>query len=207
MGGGCRNIPGRETIIAGGWCENHCFSNHGGCNASDDLVPKQETSCELKAPSNEPLLMSVEEINKKIEELTAQGKSIFLYTPDMFSDSYFESLFQQLPSRNGNTHIAINAGVRTFRDKIEDMKEIKDKGIREIWVGVESADPNIRDVYCKPSFSNQEVIELTQEAKAVGINVCWYLVDGHKDNDITRLATYGLIREGNPYRVNIENLA
>ncbi len=206
MGGGCRNITNRETIYAGGKCENHCFSHHGGCNASDALITKQQETCEYKMASHEVLLIPVDEINEKIEHFTKQGKSVFLYTPDMFSDIYFDPLFKKLPSRNGNTYIAINAGVRTLKDKIKNMRVIKDKGILEIWIGVESADPDIRDKYCKPCFSNQEVIELTQEAKKLGINICWYLVDGKEDNESTRLATYNLIKKGNPYRINIEQL-
>jgi NifB/MoaA-like Fe-S oxidoreductase len=206
MGGGCRNIFDRETIYAGGKCENHCFSHHGGCNASDALAIKQQETCEYKTSSHEVLLMSMNEINEKIDKFTQRGKSIFLYTPDMFSDLYFETLFKKLPSRNGNTYIAINAGARTLTDHIEDMELIREKGIHEIWIGVESADPEIRKRYCKPDFTNEEIIELTTKAKRLGINICWYLVDGKEDSESTRLATYNLIREGNPFRINIEQL-
>jgi hypothetical protein len=206
MGGGCRNIANRETIYAGGKCENNCFSHHGGCNASEVLATKQQETCEYKTPSHDTLLMSVKAINDEIEYFTKQGKSVFLYTPDMFSDLYFEALFNKLPSRNGNTYIAINAGVSTLKNHINSMSKIKDKGIREVWIGVESASKEIRDKYCKPEFDNEDVIAITKEGKRIGINICWYLVDGKEDTETSRLATYNLILEGNPFRINVEQL-
>jgi hypothetical protein len=206
MGGGCRDIANRETIYAGGKCENHCFSHYGGCNASDSLAIKQQETCEYKALSHDILLMSIEDINNEIEYFTKQGKSVFLYTPDMFSDLYFKVLFKKLPSRNGNTYIAINAGVSTLKNHINNMNEIKKKGILEVWIGVESASKEIRDKYSKPDFNNEDVIAITKEGKRLGINVCWYLVDGKEDTEVSRLATYNLIKEGNPFRINVEQL-
>ena len=206
MGGGCRFMKNRETIYAGGKCENNCFSHYGGCNASDDVAVKQIETCEYKSENHDIMLLSISEINQRIEEFTKQGKSIFLYTPDMFSKFYFGRLFKKLPDRNGNTFIAVNAGVRTFKQRKFPFEEMRSKGIFEIWIGVESADLNIRNKYGKPMFSNADVIKLTKEAKKYEINVCWYLVDGKEDTAESRLLTYNLIRECNPFRVNVEQL-
>jgi radical SAM superfamily enzyme YgiQ (UPF0313 family) len=206
MGGGCRNISNRETIYAGGKCENHCFSHYGGCNASDDIAIKQRETCEYKTDIHDVLLIPLKTINRQIEEFTKQGKSVFLYTPDLFSDIYFETLFKKLPQRNGNTYIAVNAGVRTLKQRRFPFNEIKEKGILEIWIGVESASIHTRNKYGKPKFTNSDVIRITKEAKEYGINICWYLVDGKEDNEATRLATYNLIKECNPFRINIEQL-
>lgn len=206
MGGGCRIMHNRETIYAGGKCENHCFSHYGGCNASDDIAVKQSETCEYKTPNKDIMLLTMEEINQRIEELTKDGKSIFLYTPDLFSKFYFQRLFKKLPNRNGNTYIAVNAGVKSLKQKRCPFGEIRAKGIYEIWIGVESADLNIRNKYGKPKFSNEDVLFITENAKTWGINVCWYLVDGKEDHIQSRIMTYELIREARPFRVNIEQL-
>lgn len=206
MGGGCRNIPNRETIFAGGKCDNNCFSNHGGCNASDDVATKEEPTCEIMTDQHDVMLMPIDEINADIDEMTDIGKSIFLYTPDLFSDYYFDGLLNKLPDRNGNTYIAVNAGVRSLVDRKIDFKVLHDKGIREIWIGVESAIPEIRNIYKKPAFTNEEVIQLTQQGKLSGINVCWYMIDGKEDDEKSRSAAFQLIKEGNPFRVNVEQL-
>jgi hypothetical protein len=206
MGGGCRNIPNRETIFAGGKCDNNCFSNHGGCNASDDVITKSEPTCELMTDKHEVMLMSIEEINSEIDGLTHEGKSVFLYTPDLFSNYYLDRILHKLPNRNGNTYIAVNAGVRSLIDCGIDFQILQGKGIREVWIGVESAVSEIRDIYKKPAFTNQEVIQLTQQAKIAGLNMCWYMVDGKEDNPDTRSQAFQLIKEGNPFRVNIEQL-
>jgi len=206
MGGGCRFMKNRETIYAGGKCENNCFSHYGGCNASDDIALKQTETCEYKSENHDILLLSLKEINDRIEEFTKKGKSVFLYTPDLFSKFYFSKLFKKLPERNGNTFIAVNAGVRTLKQRKYPFEEIKARGIFEIWIGVESAELSIRNKYGKPKFSNKDVIFLTKEAKKYGIEICWYLVDGKEDTAQSRLATYDLIRECNPFRVNVERL-
>jgi len=204
MGGGCRLFHNRETIYAGGKCENNCFSHYGGCNASDDIAEKQQETCEFKPPSNEIMLMSISEINKQISELTNRGKSVFLYVPDLFSDLYAKRIFKRLPNRNGNTYIATNASVNSLRNV--DFAEIKARGIFEIWIGIESASKEIRDKYNKPEFENEEVIRITQKARDYHINICWYLVDGDEDSEKSKLETYELIKQGNPFRINIEQL-
>jgi radical SAM superfamily enzyme len=207
MGGSCRTIQNRETIFAGGSCENKCFKNHGGCNASNDLVAqKQNQTCEYKTEKHDVLLIPIEEINKQIEDFTQKGKSVFLYTPDLFSNIYYDKLFQKMPCRNGNTYIAVNACVNSLVEKQVDFKEIKSKGIFEIWLGVESASKEIRNKYNKPNFTNDDLLRITKQAKEHNINVCWYLVDGKEDTDETKLETFNLIKKGSPYRINIEQL-
>jgi radical SAM superfamily enzyme YgiQ (UPF0313 family) len=206
MGGGCRFFKNRETIYAGGRCENNCFSHYGGCNASYDIAIKQKETCEYKTDNHGIMLLSIDEINRMVEDHTRNSKTIFLYTPDLFSKFYFRNLFKKLPERNGNTYIAVNAGVKTLKQRKFPFEEIRSKGIFEIWIGVESADLYIRNKYGKPKFSNSDVKYITEEAKKHGIEVCWYLVDGKEDDSQSRLATYNLIRECKPFRVNIEQL-
>jgi hypothetical protein len=86
------------------------------------------------------------------------------------------------------------------------MSDLLNRGIHEVWLGVESADPNLRDLYGKPKFTNEEVLDLTAQAHKYGINMCWYLVDSKDDTTETRLANYNFIREGQPHRIRIWNI-
>ena len=205
MGSGCYRVPNRNLFFVGGHCENGCFRDHGGCEASSQFeAAKSELHCELK-PENKTIMKPINEVYGAIERATKDGKTIFLYTPDMFSDAYFDRCFKTLQNRNGNTYIAINASVRNLTDK-GNWSEIYAKGIREIWIGVESASKCLRDKYFKIPFTNNEVREITKQGQKAGINICWFLVDGVEDTIETRLETYQMIKDCDPYRVHIGEL-
>lgn len=208
MGGGCYRSVSRELFYVGGYCENQCFSKYGYCEASSDVDPtKTHDTCELKPEYKERDVKPIGVVNAAVAEATEHGKEIFLYTPDMFSDFYFEECFTKLPNRNDRTHICINACVRTLIDKLGyDMLSLKDKGIREVWVGVESANPALRDKYDKPSFTNEELEKLTIAGRISGVDICWFLVDGCEDTDKTRLETYNLIKDVEPFRLHVGQL-
>jgi len=208
MGSGCYRIANRELFFVGGWCENNCFKNYGGCEASINAdITKEHETCELRPDDFSKMNHTMKQVNKVVGKVTQKGKSIFLYTPDMYSDFYYENCFNRLKNRNGSTYIAINAGVRTLTDKVENhWQSILDKGIKEIWIGVESAEPLLRDKYNKPEFTNDEVVEITKKGHLLGVNICWFLVDGDEDTEITRLKTYNLIKEAQPYRIHIGDL-
>lgn len=208
MGGSCYRVEGRELFFIGGWCENDCFQSHGGCEASAiGEVTKEHETCEISPPDHEMMSHTMAEANNAVQKATSKGKSIFLYTPDMFSDFYFDNCFNRLIDRNGATYISINAGVRTLTDRIGDIwQPLIDKGIKEMWIGVESADVNLRDKYNKPKFTNEEVLEITRKGRLLDINVCWFLVDGDEDTEATRLKTYNLIKQGEPFRIHIGDL-
>ena len=208
MGGGCRMTANRETLIVGGYCEHSCFSGHGGCEASSELdAIKSTVHCELKPGTKDKLLVSMEQLNVVVDDATKRGKSVFLYTPDMFSPTYFESCYKKLPTRNDTASIAVNAGVRTLVDTIAgDWNSVREKGITEIWVGVETANVILRKKYHKPEFTNEEVVRLTKEGRAAGINICWYLVDGCEDTTQTRIDTWQLMKDADPYRIHIGHL-
>ncbi len=204
MGGSCRNVQGRETVYVGGWCENNCFAAYGGCEAGTKFgTTKTHDTCELK-PSK-PNEVDMDKANSLIDGFTKQGKSVFVYTPDMFGDYYYKECFLQLPNRNGNTYLAVNAGARSFLDK-GDWAKVYERGIRELWVGIESGASRLRNLYGKPSFLNEEAVEMVKEGHKSGVNICWFLVDGDEDNKETRLATYNLIKQAQPFRVIISEL-
>lgn len=206
MGASCYRVHNRNLFFVGGHCENSCFRSHGGCEASSEFeAVKTEVHCEIRY-QDKMKMVSMEKISEAVKSATEKGKSIFLYTPDMFSDTYFSQCFQKLPRSNGDTYIAINAGVRTFFDRKVDWADILSKGIREIWIGVESASPILRNRYFKQKFTNDEVLKITADGMKAGVNICWYLVDGVEDKDETRLKTYQLIKKGSPFRAHIGQL-
>jgi len=210
MGGGCYRIPNRELFFVGGYCPNACFQNHGGCEASAEFeAVKTDVHCEIKPDSQNILTKTTEEIEVFINGAVKQEKTIFLYTPDAFSEFYFDKFFMALSERNGSTYIVINAGVRTLVDRLNNglsWQDIHNRGIREIWIGVESASPYLRHEYHKPFFTNKEVLDVTQKGQEAGINMCWFLVDGSEDTSRTKARTFELIKRADPYRIHIGEL-
>lgn len=210
MGGSCYTNNQRDLLVVGNYCENDCFPRHGGCASAVSVMEKPSEMCELRPTMPDKIITkALEKINTLIEKSTKKGNSVFLYTPNMFSDFYFKKVLSKLPNRNGNTYLAINGCVRSFVDKTKlDWKSLHEKGIREIWLGVESGNVKLRDIYNKPKFTNEEIVRITKEGRNNKINVCWFLVDGEEDTDKTRLETYSLMKEAQPFRFHfspIEN--
>ena len=207
MGGGCYRGMNREMVVVGAWCENECFSQFGGCEASmSGDITKPTANCELRPEEPTRLSMTIDAVVKAIAESTEKGRELFLYTPDMFQEFYLKECFWQLPDQAERTYLAVNAGVRSFIDSGIGFGELTRRGIREMWVGVESGSPVLRERYGKPAFTNDEVFWLTDEGRKNGVNVCWFLVDGVLDTDASKLETYNLMRRCEPYRVEIGTL-
>ena len=117
MGGSCYKDDTRELLVVGNYCENNCFPTNGGC--ASVITDKVDTRCELRPETEEKAIPNVlQTVNDFVENATKRSHSAFLYTPDMFNSFYFSEVLSQLPSRNGNTYIAINGCVRTFIDKL-----------------------------------------------------------------------------------------
>ncbi len=206
MGGGCNRISGRETFYVGSYCENNCFQSYGGCEAGfEGLVTKTHDSCELKPETKLQEPVNIDIVNFVVAKATKEGKSIFLYTPDMFSSYYLKNCFRLMLDKP-QAYISINACVRTLIDSGVSFAEIRSKGIQEIWLGVESGSKGLRDRYNKLPFTNDELEQITRQADKAGVHVCWYLVDGEIDTVETRMETYALIKNAGPFRVHIGEL-
>lgn len=209
MGGSCYRGENRELFYVGGWCENNCFQEYGGCEASAvGEITKTHETCEMKPEDPEPLrLQALEESNTAIDEATKNRKDIFLYVPDMFSDFYFEEFFLKLPPRDKDTYIAVNACIPTFLKNVGSNWELlTNRGVKEVWFGVESGNKDLRKSYNKLPFENSDVIRITDEGREAGVNVCWFLVDGDEDTDQSRLDTYALLKKAQPFRTHIGEL-
>jgi hypothetical protein len=205
MGGSCYRGEDRDMYVVGEWCENSCFGDFGGCEASMDAnTTKPSPNCEYRATGDPRLVpINMQAVLAAINQARGTRRQLFLYTPDMFQSHYLVECMEKLPGASEWTYLAINAGVRSFLDSGWGFADLCAKGIREMWFGVESGDPILRARYDKPTFTNAEVIQLTQDGREAGVNVCWFLVDGVDDTDESRLATYELIRRAHPFRVQV----
>lgn len=203
MGRCCYKVGGRVLHYVGGFCENNCFQEFGGCNASVfGEVTKTHETCDL-VPQNKETGTALGLALKAIDEATKDRNGIFLYTPDMFSTFYWEEFLTKLPVRHDDAKIAVNGCVRTFSDKVSDWKFLKERGITEIWFGVESGNRALRDRYNKPQFENWEVVNVTGQGRLHGINICWFLVTGEVDTPETKLETWNLVCKAEPYRIYV----
>lgn len=182
-----------RIIKAGGKCDNNCFANQCGCNVHTN------PECEE---------LTVDQVNNRLLFDIYSVEKVFLYTPDMFSEYYYP-LYQKLRLFGADEkpaippYISINASVRNFIDRNIEMRDLLEKGIKEVWLGVESGSRRVRDAYNKPPFTNEEVMQITLLGQLHGVNICWYLLDSKEDDLESRLETYHLICVCNPYRLRI----
>jgi len=207
MGRGCYQNESRDLVIVGNWCPNRCFSNYGECGASDFGEEKTVLMCELRPEMKGKLISNAMlEILSAVKKSTVKGKSVFLYTPDMFNNFYLEAVIEKLPD-NPKAYIAVNACVHSFLNAGMSFDELKQKGIREIWFGVESGSVALRQKYNKPSFTNDDISRITDLGRDSEVNICWFLVDGAEDTPQTKLETYQLLREAQPFRFHFSTLS
>jgi len=207
MGGGCYTNENRDLVIVGNWCPNKCFSNHGTCGASEIGAEKNVLMCELRPNLDGKLIdNAVFEILKAIDNAIKTGRSVFLYTPDMFNKFYLNAIVKKLPN-SPDAYIAVNACVKSFMESGMSFEELHTKGIKEVWFGVESGSESLRDKYNKPSFANKDILKITELGRDAEVNVCWFLVDGDEDTPQTRLETYDLLKEAQPFRFHFSPLS
>lgn len=206
MGRGCYKNEKRDLLIVGNRCVNNCFPQHGGCASAKDEMLKDSLMCELRPEFPEPLIHDhMRQIKKAIDRAGEVGKSLFLYTPDMFEEFYFNNVLMKLPKNHG-VYLCVNGCVSSFLKRAK-WPELYSRGIREIWFGVESGNPELRNLYNKPEFDNEDLIAITEKGRDIGINVCWFLVDGIEDTAETRLETYHLMVRAQPFKFHFSEVS
>lgn len=141
--------------------------------------------------------MLLDEMARRI--LAAKGRKTWLFVLDFF-DSMNLDIFEALPLQNF-TPLTVEGCVQTFVKNYLNQNRILDlanKGVKDIWFGVESASPALRDEYQKPSFTNMELADSMRALNNYGIAVHWYLVHGPRDTQRTVLDTNELMRALEP---------
>jgi hypothetical protein len=186
------------TIYLDNFCQYQCFQNYGGCPSS----------------FNREVINSRSVITAIEEALEQNPKArIFLDAPNFLDVPGRRAL----PGEEDNQHIQIlkeiiEKGIKSYL-RIETTvcsllnaqkifyDFLRQAGVREVWMGVESASIKLRNKYGKPYFENRQLVEITGALGRAGIRCGWYLVVGFEDSDKSIQATIDLIYEARPHRI------
>lgn len=186
-----------EVLNVRNVCRHRCFKAYRSDNPSLSMCENGCGYCgsfySHDVLKNHPV--PLEQLNNRIAE--HKGKRTWLYVLDFFDDIHFD-IFGALKTQS-DTPLVIEGCVATFyKNYLDKMKELKEKGISEIWFGIESASENLRNSYDKPHFTNDQLKEIMTKLSEYGINVWWYLAFGPEDCGDTIRETNELVRVCEP---------
>ena len=181
-----------------------CFLGYGGCSSRLPIFGE----CEI---------WKIPKILKEIKKVMKQNSAarFFLDTPNFFDSNkklaenkfQFQELLDALIQKAMGVYLSIQA---TPRELIYFLKDEDDKisprlirkaGIREIWMGVESANSELRRKYGKPYFDNNELEEAMIKLRKAGIKCCFYLVASSDDTDETIQETADFVHKTKPAQI------
>lgn len=175
-----------------------CFKGYGGCA---DRGPRFD-DCEIW-----DVQKVLAEITKNLEK--NPNARFFLETPNFF-DPYKMTgeeryQFQELMDKKIKAYLTIQT---TPRDLIYllaqqyeipfSLEDIMSSGIREIWMGLESANEELRNKYSKPSFQNKHLLKVVKHVQQTNIRCCFYITVSSDDTDDTIQETVNFLKEMRP---------
>lgn len=184
-----------------------CFKGYGGCA---DRGPRYE-DCEVW-----DIPKILDEINRNLKK--NPNTRFFLETPNFFDpykmvgeESYqFQELMSTLIDKESLAYLSVQAIPRDLINFIDEgiaaTPLIWKSGIREIWLGLESANRELRNKYSKQPFHNEHLLETIKKLQRVGIRHCFYLVVSLEDTDDTIRETIAFVRETKPYKIRPSDL-
>jgi len=184
-------LDGYRTIFVDRYCTHDCFSGYGGCGSHND----------------EPPIINVKKLIDAVAKALHSNidTKIFLYTPNFFdpcSGIDHLTILQEIAEKNLQPYLRIEATVNSLIRKSPDFyKSLYNYGVREIWMGVESASDELRNKYGKPTFSNYDLEMITGLMQRQGIICCWYLVVGIDDTDDSIEMTVDLVKKLAPDQI------
>ena len=182
------------------FCRSQCFEGYGGCSST-----------------YERKVMDIPGVIANIKETLDHNQEarIFLDAPNFLD----VPLLRNFPNMPENQNILllqeiIKTGIKPYlriETTVDSLLEVNDRldffdflrqaGVQEVWLGVESGSPELRDKYSKPSFDNDDLVSITKLLHNAGIFCCWYLVVGYEDSSDSIRATKKIIREAQPDRI------
>jgi len=181
-----------------------CFVGYGGCSSRLPIFDE----CEI---------WKIPEILKTIKKVTKKNPMarFFLDTPNFFdsekrlneTEFQFQELLTILVQQKMGAYFSIQATPRELIRFLKDKKNkisprfIRKAGIKEIWMGVESANSGLRRKYGKPYFENDELEEVMIKLQKAGIKCCFYLVASSDDTDETIQETVDFVRKTKPAQI------
>jgi hypothetical protein len=198
-------MDGYKKIHLDNYCSwGRCFRGYGGCAGSYPVFDR----CKV---------WNIPKILREIKKILTRNPNarFFLETPNFFDSEkmidedryHFQEL---LMAFNQNTLSAYFSVQATPRDLIYFLKDEEDSispglirraGIQEIWLGVESANPELRRRYFKPAFKNEDLEEAMKKLRKYKIDVCFYLVISSDDTDETIKETVDFVRRTKPAQI------
>jgi len=181
-----------------------CFRGFGGCANSG------------QATFSECRIWDIPKILQKVKQTLKQNQKakIFLEAPNFFdtaikSDKYlfqFQTLLSVLSQQNLGAYFSVQAvpsDLIFFFDEedILSFEFVRNAGIQEIWLGVESANQELRHKYSKPYFENEALKKTILKAQKAGIQCCFYLIVSSEDTDKTIQETVDFVHEVKPAQI------
>lgn len=123
----------------------------------------------------------------------------------------FQELMGTLINKTLDAYLSVQAIPRDLINFVDEgvavtPKLIWESGIQEIWLGLESANLDLRNKYNKPHFKNEDLLKMLKQLQKVGIRYCFYLVVSLEDTDETINETMAFIKEAKPYKIRPSDL-
>jgi len=196
-------MDGYVPILLDNFCSwRKCFLGYGGCGSNRPVFGK----CEI---------WKISKILKEIKKVLMENSEtrFFLETPNFFdrhkrlTEDAFQ--FQKFLTVVGRQKFQPYFSVQTTpRDLIYFVNQeekncslIRRAGIQEIWLGVESANRELRDKYFKPAFDNADLEKAMLKLQVAGIAGCYYLIASTDDTHETILETVDFVRKTKPAKI------
>ncbi len=191
-------MDGYVKIYLDKYCRWQCFPNEGGCPSSYERE-----------------VINISEVIARIKSILEKNPDtrIFLDAPNFFdvpdrrhlpwefTDQHIQVL-EEIVKAGMSPYLRIETTVHSLLKISNDTLDLLNQsGVREIWMGVESARRKLRDLYYKPPFENSDLVRITRNLRRRGILCGWYLVVGYRDTDKSIRMTENLIREAEPDRI------
>ncbi|HLM84163.1 MAG TPA: hypothetical protein VK254_03065, partial [Candidatus Bathyarchaeia archaeon] len=183
-------MDGYITIFLDKFCRYQCFQNYGGCPSSFNRE-----------------VMNIHLVIQMIREaLEKNAKArIFLDAPNFLDvpgrrrlpdeeDNQHIEILKEIIKREIKPYLRIETTVCSLAGAPVSFYEfLREAGVQEVWMGVESGSLELRNKYEKPYFTNNQLVEITGAQGRAGIRCGWYLVVGFEDSDESIQETIDLI--------------
>ncbi len=113
---------------------------------------------------------SVESVIEECIELKSEGAKSFSFSDDLFlTNEKWLWEFSKLYKEKVNIPFGCTARPEAVLANINSLKELRDSGLKSIWIGIESGSERIRKVILGRAMSNKMIIDAFRVVKELGI--------------------------------------
>jgi radical SAM superfamily enzyme YgiQ (UPF0313 family) len=196
-------MDGYVRILLDNFCSwRKCFLGYGGCGSNRSVFGE----CEI---------WKITKILKEMEKVLAKNSKarFFLDTPNFFDRSkrltedkfQFQEFLAILGRKKFQPYFSVQTTPRDLiyfvNQEEKNSSLIRQAGIQEIWLGVESANRELRDKYSKPLFDNADLEATMLKLQTAGIAGCYYLIVSSDDTDETIRETVDFVYKTKPAKI------